>query len=523
VIHAGNGHAALYPDFMLTAREVEESATAGTDKERAKGGPRSARRTLVRAWTSTRCRTRTTRTKLELDMTECGHKNPLVPRANHAMLRRMIHRNVVVMLWGFTVWSCGPAASEIGAEQDSPTEELGERRQALGTCGPSCCDIRQFGAVAGDGQDDAAGIQAAISAALSTSHRYVYIPIGTWDIASSIDLTSGQASRVWIAGEHSKGTRLRWMNNLNYSMFNTGGGYSYFKVDLRTMTIDGSHLSWASGSGHGVRAGNGWDSGYLHMANLNIIHPGFYGVGIQNGDPGDKPARSVWLASSYVANTGSDGIDLKAPPDANNYDVQINNVVFANVGNSVRALDANGSGSDAAIDMTAEGFGIYRVTIVTDAYKQFNDVWHPVYSKYVSGTNVIQGIRLRRRGDSWSEPAARDGSINRAYIKYAERGIFFEGWNRDIVIQRTAIKSVPLQGIYLRGVDNEIDSSVCVVASGSLLYTSSSRGGASTTNNVINGPTTTCIAMSEVGALTTNRDSNNLVDVGEPMNCNAAP
>jgi hypothetical protein len=434
----------------------------------------------------------------------------------------MTHRDVVAALWALTVAGCGPASPELDTERDLPTDEPGELRHALGTCGPSCCDIRQFGAVAGDGQNDAAAIQAAISAALSTSHRYVYIPIGTWDIASSIDLTSGLASRVWIAGEHSKGTRLRWMNNLNYSMFNTGGGYSYFKVDLRTMTIDGSHLSWASGSGHGVRAGNGWDSGYLHMANLNIIHPGFYGVGIQNGDPGEKPARSVWLSSSYIANTGSDGIDLKAPSDANNYDVQVNDVVFANVGNSVLALDGDGNGSDAAIDMTAEGFGIYRVTIVTDAYKQFNNVWHPAYAKNVSGTNVIQGIRLRRRGDSWSEPAARGGSINRAYIKYAERGIFFEGWNRDIVVERTTIKSVPLQGIYLRGMSNEIDDSVCVVGAGSLLHISSARGGASTSNNVLNGPTTTCLAMSEVGALTTNRDSNNLIDVGEPMNCNAA-
>jgi hypothetical protein len=426
----------------------------------------------------------------------------------------------------FSLSGCGPHPSDLETEvgtNDAPGE-VGETRQAItNTCGPSCCDVRQFGAVANDGADDSAAIQAAIKAALATSHRYVYIPIGNWDIGSSIDMTSGIASRVWIAGEHSKGTRLRWMNNLNYSIFNTPGGYSYMKIDLRTMTIDGSHLPYASGTGHGVRAGNGWDSGHLHMANLNIIHPGFYGVGIQNGDPGDKPARSVWLTSSFIGSTGSDGIDLKAPPDANNYDVHINNVVFHNVGNSIRALDGEGHGSDAAIDMTADGFGIYRVTIVTDAYKQFNNVWHPGYEDYVTGTNVIQGIRLRRRGDSWSEPAARNGSINRAYIKYPERGIFFEGWNNHIVVERTTIKSVARDGIFLRGVDNEIASSVCAVGAGTQLTVSSARGGANYSNNTINGPISTCIAISEVGALTQNRDSNNLMDVAEPMNCDAAP
>jgi hypothetical protein len=203
--------------------------------------------------------------------------------------------------------------------------------------------------------------------------------------------------------------------------------------------------------------------------------------------------------------------------------VHINNVVFHDVGNSVRGLDSNGSGSDAAIDMTADGFGIYRVTIVTDAYKQFNNVWHPVYEKYVTGINVVQGIRLRRRGDSWDEPAARNGSINRAYIKYPERGIFFEGWNHGVVIERTAIKSVPLDGVYLRGVANEIASSVCAVGAGTQVTVSSSRGGGTWANNTINGPVSACLAMSEVGALTDRRDSNNWMNVSEPKNCDAAP
>jgi hypothetical protein len=432
---------------------------------------------------------------------------------------------VLALLGTSFVAGCGAPApvDETGVGPEGSPNAVQQIGQALMSCGASCCDVRRFGAVANDGIDDSAAIQAAITAALGTSHRYVYIPVGTWDIASRIDMTSGSPSSVIIAGEHSKGTRLRWMNNLHYSIFDTDGGYSYFKVDLRTMTIDGSHLPWSSGSGHGVRAGNGWDSGYLHMANLNIVHPGFYGVGIQNGNPGDKAARSVWLTDSFIGSTGSDGIDLKAPPDANNDDVHINNVVFHDVGNSVRGLDSNGSGSDAAIDMTADGFGIYRVTIVTDAYKQFNNVWHPVYEKYVTGINVVQGIRLRRRGDSWDEPAARNGSINRAYIKYPERGIFFEGWNHGVVIERTAIKSVPLDGVYLRGVANEIASSVCAVGAGTQVTVSSSRGGGTWANNTINGPVSACLAMSEVGALTDRRDSNNWMNVSEPKNCDAAP
>jgi hypothetical protein len=409
---------------------------------------------------------------------------------------------------------CGEPPSDEGFDgAQGGLDEAGEVVQALSNaCGVGCCDVRQFGAVANDGVNDAAAIQQAITAALSTSHRYVYIPNGTWDVGSTIDMTSQTASRVMIAGQSSKGTRLRWMNNLNYHMFNTEGGYSYFKVDLRTMTLDGSHLPWSSGSGHGVRARNGWDSGYLHMANLNIVHPGFYGVGIQNGDVGQKAARSIWLTDSFIGATGSDGIDLKAPPDSNNVDVHINNVVFHDVGNSERALDDEGTGSDAAIDMTADGFGIYRVTIVTDAYKN-----HP------TGTNVIEGIRLRKRGDSWDEPAARNGSISRTYIKYSRTGIFFEGWNKNISIDRSTIKSVPSAAIYLRGVGSTIASTVCAVDAGTQLKINTERGDASELNNTVDGPISTCLAMSEVGALTTNRDSNNWIDVSEPKNCDVAP
>jgi hypothetical protein len=421
---------------------------------------------------------------------------------------------------GIVLTGCGPLPS------DTEPDVAAQARSALtNACGPSCCDVRQFGAVANDGGDDAVAIQAAITAALGTSHRYVYIPSGTWDVGSTIDLTSGNSARVWIAGEHSKLTRLRWMNHLNYSMFNTPGGYPYLKVDLRTMTIDGSHLTYASGSGHGVRAGNGWATGHLHMANLNIVHPGFYGVGIQNGEVGHIPARSVWLTDSFIGATGSDGIDFKAPPNSNNVDVHINNVVFDNVGNSIRALDENGGGSDAAIDMTADGFGIYRVTIVTAAYKRFPLTWHPVYGKPVAGTNVIQGIRLRKRGDSWTEPAARNGTISRTYIKYPERGVFFEGWNSHVVIDRTHIKSVPLDGIYLRGTDHYIANTVCAVDAGTPITISPGRGDATspTSNNVIDGPVSTCIPIAEVGALTQNRDSNNWINVAEPKDCNAAP
>lgn len=402
----------------------------------------------------------------------------------------------------------GPdGAGDAGRDADSPT------------CGSRCCDVTEFGAVPGDGRDDQPAIQAAITAALDTSHHYVYIPEGVYDIASGIDMTSGGPGRVVIAGAHSKRTRLRWVGNLHYHIFNTAGGHDYFKVDLRTMSIDGSHLDYASGSGHAVRAGNGWDRGHLHMHNLNIVHPGFYGVGIQNGDSGDIPARSVWLMDSLVAHTGSDGIDLKAPPDSNNYDVHINNVVFHDVGNSVRGLDESGGGSDAAVDLTADGFGIYRVTIVTDAYKTFTDVYHPDYDKRVTGTNTVQGIRLRRRGDSWDEPAARNGTINRVYIKYPERGVFFEGWNSGVVMERMHIKSVPQEAVYLRGIDNEIASSVCAVDVGDPLHISSARGGATTSNNTIDGPTGDCIPISEVGALADNRDADNRMDVAEPMSC----
>jgi len=386
-------------------------------------------------------------------------------------------------------------------------------------CGSKCCDITAFGAVPDDGVDDQPAIQAAITAALETPHKFVYLPAGTWDIGSAIDMTSGQPGRVTIAGAHSKGTRLRWMEDLNYSIFNTHGGHDYFKVDLRTMTIDGSHLDYASGSGHGVRAGNGWDDGHLHMQYLNIIHPGFYGVGVQNGDPGDLPARSIWLTDSFLGDTGSDGVDFKAPPDANNYEVHINNVVFHNVGNSVRGLDAEGNGSDAAIDLTADGFEIYRVTVVTDAYKHFDEVWHPMYEKFVSGTNTVQGVRLRKRGQSWSEPAARNGTINRVYIKHPERGVFFEGWNEGIVIERTHIKSVPVDAIFLRGVGNTLKSTVCAVDVGAPLTISTANGNASAMNNTIDGPTDDCIPIEEVGALAENRDGKDWIDVAEAMTC----
>jgi hypothetical protein len=62
-------------------------------------------------------------------------------------------------------------------------------------------------------------------------------------------------------------------------------------------------------------------------------------------------------------------------------------------------------------------------------------------------------------------------------------------------------------------------TSVCAVGAGSLLNISAAHGGATTANNTVDGPTTSCIRLLEVGALPDNRGSNNQIDIAEPMDC----
>jgi hypothetical protein len=379
--------------------------------------------------------------------------------------------------------------------------------------------VRDFGAVADDETDDEPAISKAIEVALGTSHRVVYIPEGTWHAARGIALHTNGVGPIVVTGAHSKRTRLRWMSALNYPMFGVRGGVPYFEGELRNMTLDGRGLP--RGGGHGVRSGNGWDSGYLHLDGLNIVHPGCYGVGIQNHEAHDKPVRGLRLTRSYVAQTGSDGIDFKAPPGANNYDVVIHDVLFENIGGSPLALgkQKNYDGSDAAIDITADGFHISRVSIITNGQRRFDDVWHENDQRFVSGTNYVEGIRLRTRGGSWDEPAARNGKIEGLFVRGANSGVFFEGWNRNVTISRSKIESVRGSAIYLRGTGHTVGADVCAIEVGRPIHVSAARGGESGANNQILGPGSNCPPQDQIGAIAAYRDANGWIDVASPMDC----
>lgn len=312
------------------------------------------------------------------------------------------------------------------------------------------CDVTSF-----PGTTDEQ-ISSAIDCAKSTNHRTVYFPNGDYYLTESIILNDVD-SEINFLGESDEDTRLysapiiiEGSNNQLClgAMFNfdTSGGFERFFVTVKNFTLDFSLAiqdsiftqGGCSSSGHGVRVGNGWQTGQLTLDRLRILYAPGYGIGIQNGRSGDIAADNLVMTNIFIYHSGMDGLDTKRSPDGGNSNLTILDM-------TVQEIGFNDEKSAAALDISYDNFNVERVTIITEPTRQ-----NP------RGISSNTGIRFRTRDTT----AASNGTVQDFYIDGAHHAVFFAGkspvFNENITLNNFLIKNFTGTGVYVRGKDHDI-------------------------------------------------------------------
>ena len=289
-----------------------------------------------------------------------------------------------------------------------------------------------------------------MAAALQSSHKTLYFPNGSYRITKSIQIKVPSVDLV-IQGESVDGVVLVsdpiiTSNNCFGAMINIdrAGGFKslFLKIERMTLDFSANHEhpifleAGCSGSGHGVRVGNGWDTGSLHLNELKILKAPGYGIGIQNSGTGDKDADNVLLTKIRVEDAGMDGLDTKQSPSGGNSHLTI-------IDMTIKEIGFNDELSAAALDISYDDFHLERITIVTDAFRE-----NP------KGTAQNTGIRIRERIGT----PASDGTIQDLYTKGCLHPVFFAGKNphrnENVTLTNFIIKNFNGTGLYIRGEDH---------------------------------------------------------------------
>lgn len=349
--------------------------------------------------------------------------------------------------------ACGKYVGKTGAAKniDSSRNEAGSSDDVYLTsdqmsagCDSKVCDVLKF-----DGTTDEK-IAKAIQAAQVYVHHTVYFPNGTYLLNRSIQFLDSSVN-LKLVGESAKETILisapiiveLGEQQCFASIFNIDrpGGYDYLNLSIEKMTLDYNLTheheiyteAGCSGGAHGVRVGNGWSEGKLRIADLNILSPPGYGIGIQNSGKGDIPANNVTIDRIYVKNSGMDAFDSKRPAEGNKF-LTITNMLVDQIG-------FNDEGTAVGIDIRYDHFHLENISIITDSQRP---------NPRGLATNV--GILFRE--------ATSHGSVHNVYVKGTNHGIFFEGKteypNDDISIDHFIVKNYTGTGIYIRGKNHSI-------------------------------------------------------------------
>ncbi|MBK8010879.1 MAG: hypothetical protein IPK13_05985 [Deltaproteobacteria bacterium] len=311
-------------------------------------------------------------------------------------------------------------------------------------CSSTMCDVSRF-----SGTDDER-IQRAIAAALVTQHRTVFFPNGRYELHRSILIDAADARLILRGASRANVVLVSAPITLDTivsgvptvclgPMFqiDRGGGFTRMDLLIENFTIDfGRNMTdpiylnaGCSGSAHGVRVGNGWQTGQLRLNNLTILNPTGYGIGIQNAGAGDISANNVEITNVYVKNAGMDGFDAKTPA-AGNENLLIDNMMVDQIG-------FNDEGSAAGIDIRYNDFTVRNVSVITEAERQ-----NP------RGRASNTGIRIRDGG-------VHHGTIRNVYVRGTGHALFFEGkaptLNTDVTIEDFIVKQFEGTGVYVRG------------------------------------------------------------------------
>ncbi|MEM7681490.1 MAG: dockerin type I domain-containing protein [Planctomycetota bacterium] len=216
-------------------------------------------------------------------------------------------------------------------------------------------------------------IDAALFAARFSTHKTVFFPNGTYELQSTIALDQGADTEIHLIGESQDGVflvpdtqhlentggTLAHMINLNSaSVFNSVDvSIQNMTIDMRDQLVMGETVTYDT-DGHGVRIGQGWQTGQFLLNEVTIRNTHSYGVGIQ--DRGGHPKNNVTLSNLHIERTGSDGIDTKEASGDGNRNLVIQNVNI----NEVGFLD---TGAAPAIDIRYRDAVIDNVNLVSAA------------------------------------------------------------------------------------------------------------------------------------------------------------
>ena len=319
-------------------------------------------------------------------------------------------------------------------------------------------------------------IEQAIAAAAATQHKTVFFPNGTYALRETINLDVGADSAIHLIGESRDGVLLvpdEAYLEANYNgnsgarldhMINLASGSVFNSVDvsIQNMTIDmldqqvlGQNETYRT-NGHGIRVGQGWQTGQFTVNEVTIRNPSEYGVGIQDRD--GHPKSNVTLSNLSIENTGSDGIDLKEG-DANLGGNQ--NLVVRDVNiNEIGILD---TGTANGIDIRYTDATIERVNLVTGP-----------------GAGGPSSAIAFRPGDS-----VNNATVSDVYVRGFQNGVQIHGQHNNIAVSDFKVQAHWGNAVRIIGSNHSghtISDGFVDPASGNVL----DIGGQATVTNVVN-------------------------------------
>lgn len=319
---------------------------------------------------------------------------------------------------------------------------------AHASCGTTQCNVADFTGT------DTQRIQSAIDDAIANNIPIVYIPNGTYSIDNSIFINQSNVD-VIVRGQSKAGVKLVSTGFADSSgclipTFNIdrNAGFSSLDLTIERLTIDmgASNATTAynsstgcSSGGHGVRVGNGWQTGSLRLNELNIYDAPGYGIGVQNSGASDIPADNLTVTSVKISGSGSDAFDSKAPPSRANRNLTMIDVTVSQFGfNDYNPSNPSAVSYAHGIDIRYDNSYLKRVTIVSDATR----------------TSASRGNQTFNSGIVF-RPDTHDGTVRDFYIKNPQNGVVFSGTgavkNDNITLKNFIIKDFPDAGIKIAG------------------------------------------------------------------------
>ena len=202
-------------------------------------------------------------------------------------------------------------------------------------------NVKHYGAKGDGTTNDAAAINAAITAANTAGGGTVFLPPGVYIVNKTINAAGVLVkSNVRVVGSGRDATTIRSANA-------QGDMHVLIVADatnaeVRDLTVDGNRAGSGGAGGHGVSIGN---SSKIRIVDVRSVNGQHYGVGMQSGTMDD-----IWIDGVLVEDCGGDGIDIKDWNSANRA-IRITNCV-------VRRFGRKGDQSYAGIDIRGLGVNV---------------------------------------------------------------------------------------------------------------------------------------------------------------------